>query len=136
MSLYACQRRPALHVAGRGRLQGLAGEWGDFRLRVWAAGPRKGPSGGDCPTGGHLVLAGLLERSELVADLVGPEALEPNQGLVERLQVIGREAADLLQGLELALIEPVHHLAHLLPFVGEADPHRPAVGLRALMVDV
>ncbi len=46
------------------------------------------------------------------------------------------DAADLLQGLELALEQSVHHLADLLPLVGEPDAHRAAVGGRALMIDV
>src|SRR4029078_9333066 len=75
-------------------------------------------------------------RLELIADLVSPEALEPNQRLIQRLKIVDADAAHLLQRLELPLIKPVHHIGHLLPFLGEPHPHRPPVGGRALMVDV
>jgi hypothetical protein len=42
-------------------------------------------------------IASSREASELVADLVGPEALKTNQSLVERLQLVRADAADLLQ---------------------------------------
>ena len=44
---------------------------------------------------------GLLE---LVTDLVRPEAFEPDQSLVQNLQVVGTDAAHLLQRAQLTLV--------------------------------
>lgn len=102
-------RLPALHVAGHSKLQGLAAELGDFTLAGGGAGQKEKAPADRSPER----LKRLSQRSELVANLIGPEALEPDQGLVERLQIAGGDATDLLQGFELAVVEAIQHLAHL-----------------------
>src|SRR6187549_3598777 len=61
---------------------------------------------------------------EAVTDLVRPEALEPNQGLVQAFEVLGADLADLLQRTHLALIQLLDNAPSLQPFVREADTHR------------
>ena len=47
---------------------------------------------------------------EPVEDLVGPEPLEPVQRLVQRRELFVRDAADLLHGLDVLLVERVDDL--------------------------
>src|SRR5262249_46635551 len=102
---------------------GLSRELGYFWLRGLGYAKRRSPEADH----GGCEFRFSPRRSELIADLVGPEALEPNQGLVQRLEVVRADAAHLLQRLELPLVEPIHDLAHLPPFLCEAHPDRPAV---------
>src|SRR6478736_756190 len=88
--------------------------------------------------------AGLLGRpawpkaskiSEPIQDLVGPEPLKPVQRLVERRELLVRDAADLLHGLDVLLIERINDAADFLALRGEADADRAAIDARALMIE-
>src|SRR3954463_9949085 len=73
--------------------------------------------------------------SEPIQDLVGPEPLEPMQRLVQRRELLVRDAADLLHGLDVLLIERVDDLADFLALRGQADADRTAIDARTLMVE-
>src|SRR5437867_439117 len=73
--------------------------------------------------------------SETIQDLVGPEPLEPVQRLVQRRELLVRDTADLLHGLDVLLIERVDDLADFLAVRGEADADRAAIDARALMIE-
>src|SRR6266436_7437214 len=73
--------------------------------------------------------------SETVQDLVGPEPLEPVQRLVQRRELIVRDTADLLHGLDVLLIERIDDAADFLALRGQADAHRAAIDARALMIE-
>ncbi len=64
-------------------------------------------------------LAGNLGRkfSEPIQDLVGPEALEAVQRLVQRRELLVGDAADLLDGLDVLLIERIDDAADFLALV-------------------
>src|ERR1700722_15409157 len=91
--------------------------------------------------------AGLLNRrlglfprvsnkvSEPIQDLVGPEPLEPVQRLVQGREFLVGDAADLLHGLDVLLIERVDDTADFLALRGEADAHRAAIDPRALVIE-
>src|SRR6185437_16070669 len=72
---------------------------------------------------------------EAIQDLIGPEALEPVQRLVERGELVGVDAAHLLNGAHVLLVERLDDVAHLATLVGQLDAHRTAVDARALMVE-
>src|SRR5215813_1396167 len=74
-------------------------------------------------------------RSEPVQDLVGPEALEPVQRLVERAELLAADAADLLNGAHVLLIELLDDVAHVDALLGQLDAHRTTVDARALVVE-
>src|SRR6202140_1200167 len=73
--------------------------------------------------------------SEPIQDLVGPEPLEPVQRLVQRRELLVRDAADLLHGLDVLLVERVDDLADFLALRGEADADRAAIDTRTLMIE-
>ena len=72
-------------------------------------------------------LENAMSSSEPIQDLVGPEALEPVQRLVQRRELLVRDAADLLHGLDVLLIERVDDLADFLALRGEADADRATI---------
>src|SRR5262249_997290 len=72
---------------------------------------------------------------QTVEDLAGPEPLEPMQRRVEGCEVVGIDAADLLHGAHVLLVERVDDVADLAALVGELDAHRAAVDPRALVVE-
>src|SRR6266446_3258613 len=76
-----------------------------------------------------------MRFSEPIQDLVGPEALEPVQRLVQRRELLVRDAADLLHRLDVLLIERVDDLADFLALRGQADANRAAINARALMIE-
>src|ERR1700688_1518325 len=73
--------------------------------------------------------------SKPIQDLVGPEPLEPVQRLVQRRELFVRDAADLLHGLDVLLIERVDDLADFLALRGQADADRAAIDAAALMIE-
>src|SRR5437868_2267788 len=73
--------------------------------------------------------------SEAIEDLVGPEPLEAVQGLVEAGELLVRDAADLLDRLDVLLIERVDDAADFLALRGQADADRATIDARALMVE-
>src|ERR1700692_2206190 len=80
--------------------------------------------------------AGLAEKiSEPVQDLVGPEPLEAMQRLVERRELLVRDAADLLHRLDVLLVERIDDAADFLALRGQADPHRAAIGARGVVIE-
>src|SRR6202166_2903920 len=80
--------------------------------------------------------AGLAEKiSEPVQDLVGPEPLEAMQRLVERRELLVRDAADLLHRLDVLLVERIDDLADLLALRGETDADRTAIDARTLVIE-
>src|SRR5207237_7814681 len=83
---------------------------------------------------GCVTLAGAGVGLEAVADLVGPEALQTHQRLVQRLEVVERDLADGLDGAQLASVELLDRVTRLHALGGEADAHRAAVLVRALVV--
>src|SRR3954467_4159947 len=78
-----------------------------------------------------LRLVRLCAGLEAVADLVGPEALEAHQGLVQALEIVVRDAADRLDRLGVLLVDAVDDLVHLGALLGQADAHRAPVDPRA-----
>ena len=76
-----------------------------------------------------------LPYSEPVENLIGPEALEPVQRLVEHAELVGVDAADLLHRAHVLLVERVDDVAHLAALFGELDAHRAAVDARALVIE-
>ena len=84
-----------------------------------------------------LVLAGdiftkprsscCLVSSKSVENLVGPETLEPVQRLVEHAELVGVDAADLLNGAHVLVVERLDDVAHLAALVGELDADRAPV---------
>lgn len=84
----------------------------------------------------------MLSRSacrpalQAVADLIRPEALQAHQGAIEPANIIMGDFTDRLDRAELALIEMMHDLAGCLALLGQADAHRAAVGLGALVMDI
>src|SRR5262245_16496016 len=55
-----------------------------------------------------------LKGSEPIQDLVGPEPFEAVQRLVQRRELLVRDAADLLHRLDVLLVERVDDLADFL----------------------
>src|ERR1700730_2510783 len=51
--------------------------------------------------------------SQTIENLIGPEPLEPMQRLVEGRELVGADAADLLDRAHMLLIEPIDDVAHL-----------------------
>src|SRR3981189_1204149 len=95
--------------------------------------------------GKYLVAAGLFKCrlglclmvekvSEPIQDLVGPEPLEPVQRLVECREFLVRDAADLLHGLDVLLIQRVDDAADFLALRGKANTDRAAIDTRAPMI--
>src|SRR4029077_514239 len=78
-----------------------------------------------------------MNRSLLqpVENLVGPEPLEPVQRLVEHRELVGIDAADLLHGAHVFLVERVDGVAHVAALVGELDAHRAPVDAGALVIE-
>src|SRR6516164_4502476 len=72
---------------------------------------------------------------ESVEDLVGPETFEAMQRLVQRREFLVRNAADLLNGLDVLLIERVHDATNLLALRGQANADRAAIDARPLMIE-
>src|SRR5262249_2896050 len=100
---------------------------GDFVTNPQKPSPRRGP--------GACKAMDWRMRSEPVEDLVGPEALEPVQRLVQRGELVGADAADLLHRAHVLLIEVLDDVAHLAAAFGQTDPHRATVHARALMIE-
>src|SRR5258708_38511800 len=72
---------------------------------------------------------------EAIQDLVGPEPLEAMQRLVQGRELLVRDAADLLDRLDVLLVERVDDAADLLALLGQADTDRAAINARALMIE-
>src|SRR5690242_3333599 len=70
-----------------------------------------------------------------IEDLVGPEALEPVQRLVQPSELVGRDAADLLDRAHVLLVERAHRLAHVGALVGQLGADRAAVDARTLVIE-
>src|SRR5262245_43243105 len=70
-----------------------------------------------------------------IEDLIGPEPLEPMQRLVEGRELLGVDAADLLDRANVFLVERLHDVAHLAALVGEPDADRAAIDARTLVVE-
>src|SRR3954467_5714288 len=109
---------------------------------------RTGPGNPDRCAWGSLILFLLLvvafraflppafsKASEPVQDLVGPEPLEPVQRLVQGREFVIRDAADLLNGLDVLLIESVDDAADFLALRCQADADRATIDARALMIE-
>src|SRR5215475_14702291 len=77
----------------------------------------------------------LVRRLQPVQDLVSPEPLEPMQRLVQGRELIGVDAADLLDRANVLLVERLHDVTHLAALVGEPDADRAAIDTRTLMVE-
>src|ERR1700760_2217525 len=77
----------------------------------------------------------LRSFSETVQDLVGPEPLEAMQRLVQRRELLVRDAADLLDRLDVLLIERIDDAADLLALRREADADRAAIDARTLVIE-
>src|SRR5262249_17838867 len=71
---------------------------------------------------------------ETVENLVVPEPLETVQRLVQRAELVGIDAADLLHRVLVLLVERIDDVVHLAALVGELDAHRAAVDARALVI--
>src|SRR5205085_125228 len=73
--------------------------------------------------------------SEPIQDLVGPEALEAMQRLVQRRELLVGDAADLLDGLDVLLIERIDDAADFLALRGQTDADRATINARTLMIE-
>src|ERR1700730_1595800 len=80
-------------------------------------------------------VAACERASETIQDLVGPEPLEPVQRLVERRKLLVRDAADLLHGLDVLLIQRLDDAADFLALHGETNTDRAAIDARTLMIE-
>ena len=67
--------------------------------------------------------------------MIGPEPLEPVQRLVEHAELIGVDAADLLDRAHVLLVERIDGVADFAALVGELDAHRAPIDARALMIE-
>jgi hypothetical protein len=83
----------------------------------------------------RLLHSSAGRRSKTIEDLVGPEALEPLQRLVERGELVGIDVAHLLDGADVLLIGCFDVLAYRASLVGELDPHRTAIDATLLMME-
>lgn len=97
------------------------------KLPDWRTEPRLGrepmPDRQDaCP--GHSVFVPFLQTE---ADLIGPEALQARQGLVDQFEFIGRHAANLLDRKDVLVIQTGNDVVHFLADVGQADANRTAI---------
>src|SRR6185436_10154026 len=72
--------------------------------------------------------------SEPIENLVGPEPLEAMQRLVQRRELLVRDAADLLHRLDVLLVERIDDLADFLALRGQTDADRAAIDAGALMI--
>src|SRR5262249_8605422 len=77
--------------------------------------------------------ARILRGLETIADLVGPEALQPHQGLVQGLEILKRDLANRLQRQELALVEFLDRGTRLKALGRQTDPHGAAILVGALV---
>ena len=68
--------------------------------------------------------------------MVGPEALQSGQCLVELVELLNVKSRDLLHGKKLAVVEGVNALADDLALGRELHPHRAFIGVGALVVNV
>src|SRR3954454_24214458 len=81
-------------------------------------------------------LSNLLRAAlQPIEDLVGPEALEPVQRLVQSCELVRVDPADLFDGAHMLLIEGAHGLAHVGPLFSELDANRTAIDARALVIE-
>src|ERR1043166_5721928 len=83
---------------------------------------------------GAWLIAGFLGL-EPVEDLVGPEPLEALERLVEAGELVGGDAAHLLDRAHVLLVEQRDDVAHFAAALGELDAHGTAVDTRALMIE-
>src|SRR5262245_52229784 len=95
--------------------------------KTWVARPQHGRlkakkkrPGVGAPGRGPPVKS-LEPRSQTVEDLIRPEPLEAVQRLVERRELVGIDAADLLDRAHVLLIERVDDVAHLAALLGQLD---------------
>src|SRR5665213_56738 len=72
---------------------------------------------------------------QAIKNLIGPEALQPMQRLIERRELIGIDAADLLNRPHVLLVKRLDDVAHLTALVGQLDANRTAIDARALMIE-
>src|SRR3569623_2077476 len=70
-----------------------------------------------------------------IQDLVGPEPLKAMQRLVQRRELIVRDAADLLHRLDVLLEQRIDDVADFLALLGQADANRTAINARTLMIE-
>src|SRR5579862_4809818 len=73
--------------------------------------------------------------SEPIEYLVGPEPFEAVQRLVQRREFLGADAAELLDGAHVLLVERLDDGADVAALLGKFDAHRPAVDPRALVIE-
>src|SRR6187402_500167 len=73
--------------------------------------------------------------SKTIQNLIGPETLQPVQRLVQGGELLVGDAADLLYGLDVLLVQRVDDVADFLALRGEADAYRAAVDARALVIE-
>src|SRR5947207_14441204 len=66
----------------------------------------------------------LEARLQPIEDLIGPEALEAVQRLVQHGELIRRDATDLLHRAHVLLVERAHRLAHVAALLGRLDSNR------------
>src|SRR5437870_3142825 len=59
--------------------------------------------------------------SQPIEDLVGPEPLEPLQRLVEAGELVGVDAADLLDRAHVLVVQALDDIAHLAALLGQLD---------------
>src|SRR5262249_8237749 len=113
------------------RLAQAKGSWG--RPRPGGEWPPPGPRSrahlqDRAPAGvAREPAARVCRRLQPIENLIGPEALQPVQGLFEGRKLIGIDAADLLPRTHMLLIERIDDIAHLVALLGELDTHGPPV---------
>src|SRR3954454_18278146 len=73
---------------------------------------------------------------EAVADLVGPEALEAGQRLVETREIVVGDAADRVDRLAVLVVQRLDDLVHRPALLAQADAHRAPVDPRAGMMEI
>src|ERR1700733_1034448 len=74
-------------------------------------------------------------RLEPIENLVGPEALQAVQSLVEDAELVGVDTANLFHRPHVLVVERVDDVTHFAALVGELDAYRAPVDARTLMVE-
>src|SRR5690606_9027053 len=100
--------------------------------------PTDRPPSGSRPVGLRMRAAApgrQMAPSHAIGDGVVPEAVEPLKGPVHLAELLRFDPPDLLDGTDMAVIEPGDDLGHLFPFRRQADADRAAVDARTLVVD-
>lgn len=69
----------------------------------------------------------VSEPSKPVADVIGPEPVEPQKRLIHPAEFVAIDTADRLDITDVLFIEITHHAMNFTPQRGEANPDRATI---------